>query len=75
MRLYWSLKTVPEFQALPADERLVVARQSAKLATRTWQLWASLAAVLVVSVPCALVASGLISRLGLAPHGVLGNAA
>ena len=45
MRIYWSLKSIPELAGLPPAERRRVWRTACWDAYRHWQVWASVAAI------------------------------
>jgi hypothetical protein len=77
MRLYWSIKHIPELAGLPADEQGRLWRQGYFEAFRDWQMWASLAVVgagaavgslLGASVGWQIVGGAVGGAIGALPH-------
>jgi hypothetical protein len=50
MRIYWSLKSIPELSGLPSEERRRVWWAAYLKITRHWQFWASLVGVFFLCV-------------------------
>jgi hypothetical protein len=80
MRLYWSIKHIPELAGLPADEQRRLWRDNYMEAFRHWQMWASLAitgvgaivgSLLGAWVGWQIVGGAIGAALGAVPHSIV----
>jgi hypothetical protein len=77
MRLYWTIKQIPELAGLPADEQRRLWREGYLETLGQWQMWASLAITgagavvglyLGALVGWQIVGSAMGAALGAVPH-------
>jgi len=80
MRVYWTIKQIPELAGVSADERRRLWRQGYFEAFRDWQMWASLAVTGVGAavgsllgglVGWQIVGAAIGAALGTIPHAIV----